>query len=143
MKRKYWLLFATLFGLIALAAVACGDESETPVHAGGELAVALQRSLGRWTRRKIRRALDDATPDDVRAIDPRAWRAALHGLAAERILEQNTGDLREAFEWLARRADNEPRSETDDLSTLLAGDPIARSLLWRLEERWCRRLLSH
>jgi tetratricopeptide (TPR) repeat protein len=129
--------------LYRIAAVACGDESETSVDASGEISASLQRALGRWTRRKIRRVLDALSPEDVRALDVELWRIELLGLAAERALESFGGDLRAALESMSRRSDSDGAiSETDDLCALLAADPVARALLWRIERAWCGKLLE-
>jgi len=117
-------------------------------HPGeGEVATALDRSLGRWTRRKMRRNLGSTSADDIAGIDFELWRAELQAMAAALALDRCNGDLRTALTALAHAPassdEDEPPdsyegiSETGDITSLVAGSPVARQLLERVVLTWC------
>ncbi len=62
---------------------------------GGDRArrTALDRALGRWTRRKARRLLEETSLSDIEAIDLVAWASELRSLAAAQLVDRNGGDL--------------------------------------------------
>jgi hypothetical protein len=117
-------------------------------HPGeGEVATALDRSLGRWTRRKLRRTLGCTSAADVAGIDFELWRTELQAMAAALALDRCNGDLRTALTALAHAPasssedgapdGNRGISETGDITSLVAGSPVARRLLERVVLSWC------
>ena len=121
----------TLVATIAL-------ESEA-LHASGRTLNALSSSLGRRTRRRLRRILEDVSIQAIEAIDFAAWRAELRAVAAAQALDATGGDLRAALVALIRDAE-EPADdafrEHADLTPLVTGSPEARALLTRVVRAW-------
>jgi len=112
-----------------------------------EVATALERSLGRWTRRKLRRTLGSTSANDIAGVDFELWRTELRAMAAAVALDRCNGDLRTALTALAHppassNEDGPPDSyqgisETGDITSLVAGSPVARQLLERVVLTWC------
>jgi len=123
-------------GLVGdLARLALGD---TPQQ-HPELATA----LGRWTRRRLRKALEGREIRDVTELDFEAWLAELRTLAAARAVDESGGDLRAALvALLAERRGEEAEPDPDeDLGPWLREESPARALLARATDRWQRTLL--
>ena len=103
----------------------------------------MEFALGRWTRRKIRRALDGTNPDQIRSIDFGAWRAAVRGLAAARALERCDESLRTALVAMSVAPDEAPEiTPTDDLTARVASSSVACDLLRQLAAAWCAELAN-
>ncbi|MCZ6463293.1 MAG: hypothetical protein O7A09_03060, partial [Proteobacteria bacterium] len=129
--------------LTTLAALALDPGS---VRGAAPESEAMDRALGRWTRRKVRRALDGFALDEVVSIDFGLWRQELRALAAATALDQLGGDLRGAL--LALTEDPEERAGRDlsdaaDLRALVSGSPLAKSLVRRCVSAWCTQLAAH
>jgi tetratricopeptide (TPR) repeat protein len=132
--------------LAMLAGLALGDEpGDMPrpeTEFGRNLEEALERAVGRWTRRKMRRTLDGTSLGQIRAIDPSSWRAAVRGLAAAVAVDANQGDLRNALVHLCRDSeDASPIADSDDLSARIAGSGDAAELLRRVAANWSQQLV--
>jgi tetratricopeptide (TPR) repeat protein len=127
-----------------LAAFSLGDDAERPgseKHLDSRLVESLDRALGRWTRRKIRRSLEETSLDQLQAIDFGAWRLAVRGLAAAVAVDAGQGDLRTALVALCREGEETPHAtETEDWTTRIQGEPVANELLRRIAASWCREL---
>jgi len=125
----------TLVAQLALGAPA--------VQGSGELVNALSRSLGRRTRRRLRKVLGRVDAAQIEAIDWSAWRAELRGLACARCLAAVDGDLRTAFLALTPGAAPEsggmPPPESD-LRDAVAASPEATALLRELTRGWIASL---
>jgi tetratricopeptide (TPR) repeat protein len=129
----------TLTALAALALEPGGAQG------GGADTAALERAVGRWTRRKLRRALEGARQPEIEAIDFEAWRGELRILAALAVLDEGGGDLRSALLTLAADAGAEVDAELPDaadISPLAACSDAARGLLGRVAEAICAELLA-
>jgi tetratricopeptide (TPR) repeat protein len=103
----------------------------------------LDRTMGRWTRRKIRKVLGDRQVRDIQAIDYDAWRAEIRGIAAGLAVDGGEGDLRSALIALSSadtQIDAAHPSPSADITSLVAGSPLARGLLVRVVERWCEEI---
>jgi len=134
-------LARTLRSLVGLALGSGSVTGDAPV------ATALDRSLGRWTRRKLRKTLDDTSADDIAGIDFEAWQAELRTMAAVLALDRCNGDLRTALTALVgENAGQTPDTGTDaredipemaDITALVAGSPVASRLLERVVVSWC------
>jgi tetratricopeptide (TPR) repeat protein len=123
--------------LVRVAAAVLAPRS---APADDALGSALERKLGLWSRRRLRRVLDGVSLEAVEAIDPARWRAELAELAAEAALDRTGGDLRTALLALAL-ADDEPLpAESADLSDLVRRSDPARTLLHQATAAWCERL---
>ena len=110
--------------LTAVAALALEPETlpDTPT------ARALDQSVGRWTRRKLRKTLEGVTLERVAEIDFAAWRSELEILASAVALDRCDGDLRTALLALLLEAQREPLAEvteSTDLSAAIAASPVA------------------
>lgn len=130
--------------LATLAAMALGDEADRAWGQGAldaSLARKLDRALGRWTRRKMRRLLEGSSFGAIETIDAGHWRIALRGLAAAVAVDLAQGELREALLRLCD-VDVEAGSENDDLSDRIQTAPEAAELLRRAASGWCRELLE-
>ena len=127
-----------------LAAFSLGDDTERPgseKHLDSRLVESLDRALGRWTRRKIRRSLEETSLDQLQAIDFGAWRLAVRGLAAAVAVDAGQGDLRTALVALCREDEETPHAtETEDWTARIQGEPVANELLRRIAASWCREL---
>ncbi|MEE8580515.1 MAG: tetratricopeptide repeat protein [Myxococcota bacterium] len=126
-----------LHTLAALALRPDGARWEAPE------AAALERTVGRWTRRKVRRALEGADLDAIETIDFEAWRAEIRVLAAASALDETGGDLRDALICLTAKdhGSEEPEyAEAADLTPLVANSPTAMGLLGRVVATWCALL---
>jgi hypothetical protein len=95
---------------------------------------ALATALGRRTRRRLERVLQDrgATPRAIESIDFAAWRAELRALAAAEALRRTGETLRTAL--LALLADEPGRCPAPeaDLSPLVERCPEAQALVRRI-----------
>jgi tetratricopeptide (TPR) repeat protein len=122
--------------LILVATIALESEA---LHASGRTLNALSSALGRRTRRRLRRILDDVSVEAIEAIDFAAWRDELRAVAAAQALDTTGGDLRAAL--VALLSDGEEPADDDfredaDLTTLVRGCPEARALLGRAVRAW-------
>jgi tetratricopeptide (TPR) repeat protein len=129
---------AQLFRTLAALAL---DPAELP--AGNPVAERLERSVGRWTRRKLRRLLDGVEFEEIAALDADAWRQELGELTAALALDEVGGDLRTAL--IALAADDEESLEGDlgdevDLCDRVLACRPTRRLLERIIGVWCGRL---
>jgi hypothetical protein len=109
------------------------------VNGDGNLVNALSASLGRRTRRRLRKLLPDEAPDAVERVDFADWRAELRGLASIDALRSSDADLRTAFlAWLPDDQDDDPRTipPEADIRERVAACPEARALLRRLTRVW-------
>jgi tetratricopeptide (TPR) repeat protein len=141
--------------LATLTALALGEESGEELLESSlddDLLKALERGLGRWTRRKMRRLLDGTTLKQVRALDPGAWRIAVRGLAATVAVDLGHGDLRSALvyfcthefcthELFTNQQEDRTIADADDLTARIAGSAIAEELLRRVAASWCQELV--
>ena len=128
-----------LGGLITVLAHLALGESLNGSAAGAlepELLDGLDRHLGRWTRRKMRRVLEETDRDAVLAIDPGRWRASMRALASAVAVDLAQGDLETALRQLC----DVGTEETGDWSTRLKGAPDALALLRRVLSDWRREL---
>ena len=127
-----------------LAAFSLGDDAERPESRGqldSRLVESLDRALGRRTRRKIRRSLEETSLDQLRAIDFGAWRLAVRGLAAAVAVDSGEGDLRAALVALCREGEETSyEMETEDWTTRIQAEPLANELLRRVATSWCSEL---
>jgi hypothetical protein len=125
--------------LLLVAALALDAE---PRHASGRLVNALSTTLGRRTRRGLRRLLEGVALEDLAAVDFGAWRSELRALAAAVALDETGADLRTSLVALAAET-SEGAAELApgaDLSAHVAASPEARSLLLRAERSWLARV---
>jgi hypothetical protein len=132
--------------LAMMAGLALGDEPgdmpQPETGFGRDLADRLDRSVGRWTRRKMRRSLDGTSLGQIRAIDAHTWRIAVRGLAAAVAVDATQGDLRNALVHLCSVSnDSSPMAESDDLSARIGGSPDATELMRRVAASWCQQLV--
>jgi tetratricopeptide (TPR) repeat protein len=137
-----------LLGTVAALALGEGPESEGPESGlAPDVARGLERALGRWSRRKLRRTLDGTSAQQIAAIDVASWRVAVAGLAAAVAVDRNQGDLRTALVALCGHAggwasgDGEAPGERIDLCTRIAGSPFANELVRRVAASWCQELI--
>ncbi len=122
--------------LSLLASLTLGPET---VAGNGRLVNALTSALGRWSRRRLRRALGETRAAEIAEIDFEAWRRELRSLAHAAALDAVGGDLRAALVALVGE-DSEAECEaldTDaDLTAWVAARPAARELLRRVVVAW-------
>ncbi len=104
---------------------------------------ALDQELGRWTRRKVRRTVEETTVTEIEALDHEAWGVELRTLAAALVIDRNGGDLRSVLRGLLlidQSQAGEPHFENAELGTLAATSETARRLLARITSLLCERL---
>jgi hypothetical protein len=104
----------------------------------GHLVNALSDAIGRWARRRLRKAMGSSSPEEIAEIDFVAWRCELRSLAHAEALDAHGGDLRTALCVLlqdAGRLTGAPPDDTD-LTALIEAAPEARELLRRVTVAW-------
>jgi len=119
-----------------LAALAVDPDQ---VRGDGQLVNTLASALGRRTRRRLRRILNQTPLEAIEAVDFSAWRREVHALATAQALDGIGGDLRTALVSLIPAAsDRSPRDLPPgvDLTALIEGCPEADALLRLTLEAW-------
>ncbi len=112
---------------------------------GGEahLRDALDRSLGLWTRRKVRRIAEETSLAAIEAFDHEAWGHELRALAAAQVLDRAHGPLRPVLQALiALDGDTREAGDLDraELGGLVSSCEAARLLLIRITDLLCQKL---
>jgi hypothetical protein len=104
----------------------------------GRLINAMSDALGRWARRRVRKAMGSSSPEEIAEIDFTAWRSELRALAHAAALDACGGDLRAALCALLQDAGQlaSPPAEEVDLTALIEGTPETRELLRRVQVVW-------
>ena len=129
---------ATLFStLVALSLDPGGTGHES------QFRTELEESLGRWTRRKIRRSVEETTLREIEALDHQAWGDDLRAMAAARSVDRHGGDLRCVLRALLvlESADSESAAfEGARIGTLASTSEPARRLLAHITNLLCERL---
>ncbi len=127
-------LFSTLAALFLDPG---GNGLESRFRAG------LEEKLGRWTRRKVRRIVEETTVSEIEAIDHQAWGEELRAMAAAQAIDRNGGDLRSvlrALLVLEHARAGEPGFGGAEIGTLASTSETARRLLTRITSLLCERL---
>jgi tetratricopeptide (TPR) repeat protein len=104
---------------------------------------ALDRTVGRWTRRKVRRIIEETTIAEIEEHDHEAWGIELRALAAARAIDRNGGDLRSvlrALLLLDSETSSQPTFEGAEIATLASTSETARRLLSRVTRMLCDKL---
>lgn len=107
------------------------------------IAQKLDRGLGRWARRKLRKGLEGTGAHDLEGLDWERWRDSLRGLAATIALDRQSGDLRSALLALStdpRDAQAEGLAPQVDIRDRVRHDDLARELLAHVTQRLCDKL---
>jgi tetratricopeptide (TPR) repeat protein len=120
-----------------------GAEVEAVSSAEGALVNALSRALGWRAKKRVKRALEGHTPDEVAAVDFTAWRSAVRGLASALVVDRGEFSLRDAFvAWI--QTDDPDAARTlppeADLRARIAAQPEARELLALTVRAWLASL---
>jgi hypothetical protein len=103
----------------------------------------LDEAVGRWTRRKVRRIVEETTLADIEAFDHEGWGFELRAIAAAQVVDRNGGDLRcvlRALVLLDQDRSEEPIPESARIGALVADSEPARRLLQRISTLLCDRL---
>lgn len=122
--------------LVFLAAL--GLEHDEARGSGSTLN-AVSAAIGRRARRRLRKALDGSTMEDLRNVDFTAWRRELRVLAAARAVDETGCDLRTALVVLLCEGSERSASEiaeTADLTALVAESAEASSFVRRVVRAW-------
>lgn len=104
---------------------------------------SLDEALGRWTRRKVRRIVEETTIEAIEAHDHAAWGDALRAIAAAQVVDRTGGTLAPVLRALLLMepgSEEAPAFESAEISTLTASSPTARALLSRILTQLCDRL---
>ena len=104
---------------------------------------ALDQGIGRWTRRKVRRTVEETTVAQIEALDHEAWGIELRTIAAALVIDRNGGDLRSVLRGLIlieKAESDDPKLENTEIGTLVANSETARRLLGRITSLLCKRL---
>jgi tetratricopeptide (TPR) repeat protein len=118
-------------------------EEEAVSSADGALVNALSRALGWRAKKRVKRALEGHTPDEVASLDFAAWRRALRALASAVVVDRGECSLRDAFvAWV--QTDDPDAARTlppeADLRARIAAQPEARELLALAVRAWAATL---
>ena len=103
---------------------------------------ALDRSLGRWTRRKVKRVIEETSLADFDELDHEAWGIELRAMAAAQSIDRNGGDLRlilRALFVLESGDESQCPPEGAPLATAATTSETARRLLTRITTMLCER----
>lgn len=104
---------------------------------------ALEETIGRWTRRKVRRIVEETTLDAIAAVDQVDWGDELRAMAAAHAIDRDGGALEpvlRALLVLDPETAESPAFEGASLATLTSGCEPARRLLRRIVSQLCERL---
>jgi len=110
-----------------------------------QFRAGLEENLGRWTRRKVRRIVEETTVSEIEAMDHQAWGEELRAMAAAQTVDRNGGDLRSVLRALLvldHANAEEPAFEGAEIGTLASTSESARRLLTRITTQLCERLGS-
>lgn len=106
----------------------------------------LEEALGRWTRRKVRRIVEETTLESLEGVDHAAWGDELRAMAAAQAIDRSGGELRSVIRALLAldgTGGNEPSFEGARLATLAADCEPVRRLLGRITTLVCDRLTGN
>ncbi len=129
-----------------LASLAFSPEVDAAAVEDQEFVRALDRNVGRWTRRKLRKILDNVGSQDLADLNWKDWREDLRVTAACVALDRCEGDLRSALITLSmdlESDDPEPVSDSTNITHRVKGSPLARNLLARVMQSWCNEVAEH
>jgi tetratricopeptide (TPR) repeat protein len=104
---------------------------------------SLDHALGRWTRRRARRLVEETSVAAIEALDHEAWGNELRAIAAGQVMDRSGGDLRStlrALLVLEGNAEADAHLEGAQLGTLAATSESTRRLLLRINTQLCDRL---
>ena len=104
---------------------------------------ALDAALGRRSRRKARRFVEETSAEAIVSVDPLVWGEALRALAAALAVDRSEGDLDgvlRALLTLEADAGHDPSLDGAELATLAGSSETARRLLTCVADRLCERL---
>jgi tetratricopeptide (TPR) repeat protein len=131
-------LFRSLASLLLDSRIEGGDR---------ERRIALDRALGRWTRRKARRILEETSLSDIEAIDQTAWASELRALAAAQLVDRNGGDLASVLRALLVLEGGDPTRIDAEEATIAArversrpGRTLLTRILRQLGERLAKAI---
>ncbi|MBW2388728.1 MAG: tetratricopeptide repeat protein, partial [Deltaproteobacteria bacterium] len=131
----------TIQQVAALALDASPPEIDSDIY--HDIGDQLERSIGRWTRRKHRKNLEGTDSNDVGSIPWDEWRMALRGIAACTALDHDHGDLRRALITLSTDPEDagcEEVSDTTNIADRVRSSESARALLNQVTRVWCSRI---
>ena len=103
----------------------------------------LEEALGRWTRRKVRRIVEETSEEEISSIDHQAWGEALRAIAAAQVVDRTGGELQSVLRALIILDAEDEQSlalEGAEIATLAASSDAARRLLARISTQLCERL---
>jgi tetratricopeptide (TPR) repeat protein len=103
----------------------------------------LDRSIGRWTRRKVRRIVEETSLAEIEGIDHAAWADDLLSIAAAQAIDRNGGELQTVLRALLVLDGDEGLTcppEGSEIGTRASASDPARRLLIRITTMLCERL---
>ncbi|MCG8590889.1 MAG: tetratricopeptide repeat protein, partial [Proteobacteria bacterium] len=100
----------------------------------------LADAIGLWSRRKLRRVLENVTLEELAAVDFEAWWSDLRTLAAGVALDRAEGDLRTVLVTLLTAPGDTPPPDSADLCPLVAANADAQRLLARVVQTWAEQV---
>ena len=104
---------------------------------------ALDRALGRWTRRKVLRVVEETSLAAIESHDHEAWGIELRAIAAAQAIDRTGGDLRSvlrALLLLESPDSSQPTFEGTEIATLVSNCKPARRLLTLITRMLCEKL---
>ena len=111
--------------------------------ADSRFRAGLDDALGRWTRRKARRIVEETSMDEIEAHDHAGWAESLRAIAAAQVVDRTGGDLAPVLRALLvmePETAESPAFEGAEIATLTSSSPTARALLVRILTQLCDRL---
>ena len=111
--------------------------------ADNRFQASLEEALGRWTRHKVRRIIEETSEKEISAIDHDAWGEALRVIAAAQVVDRTGGELQSVLRALLvldAKDEQAPAFDGAEIATLAASSEAARRLLTRISTQLCERL---
>lgn len=111
----------------------------------GRFGSGLDEGLGRWTRRKVRKIVEETSADAIEAHDHAAWGDELRAMAAAQVVDRAGGELgcvMRALLVMDPETAADPAFEGAEIATLAGSSRAARRLLNRILSQLCNRLES-
>ena len=109
-----------------------------------DFARSLERSVGRWSRRKLRKILDDVDAGTLAELDWEGWREEVRAAAAAMALDRCDGDLRSALITLSAEPDDtlDEFSAATDITERARRSSLTRRFLERVVTTWSAEIAN-
>ncbi len=108
-----------------------------------ETREGLDRSIGRWTRRKARRIAEETSVEEIAALDHEAWGFELRAIAGAQLIDRRGGDVGPVLRALLVLESPDTAAAIADgaeIGALVAASDAPRRTLMRITQLLCEKL---